>query len=109
MKKEHRLMLTDAIMLAQTEHVVYFLLAAYVETLDYGDPSRSAIPAPAKRLPLKGKADVCERLRMLRNSCKAHAQSGSRAASVMKEAVHVFSAALARLRTFPADRRSYID
>ena len=43
-------MLSDAIKLAQTEHVVYFLLAAYVETLDFYD----SIPARAKRLPMAG-------------------------------------------------------
>ena len=90
-------MLNDAIKLATTEHAVYFLLTAYVETLDYYDPPRSSIPARAKRLPMAGKADVLERLHVLRNARKAHTQSGSIARAVIEEAVDVFSAALQRL------------
>ena len=86
-------MLNDAIKLAETEHVVYFLLTSYVDTLDFYDP----IPARAKRLPMAGKADVLERLRILRNLREAHTQSGSIAHAVIEEAVDVFSAALQRL------------
>ena len=87
-------MLSDAIKLAETEHAVYFLLTAYVETLDYYDPPRSSIPARAKRLPIAGKADVVERLHVLRNT---YTPSGSIAGAVIEEAVDVFSAASQRL------------
>ncbi len=90
-------MLNDAITLAQTEHAVYFLLTAYVETLDYYDPPRSSIPARAKELPMAGKADVLERLHILRNACKAHTQSEPIARTVIEEAVDVFSTAIQRL------------
>ena len=91
------MMLNDAIRLAATEHVIYFLLTAFVETLDYRDPPRSFIPARAKRLPLVGEADLLERLRVLRNACKAHARTEPIARGVIEEAVDVFSTALQRL------------
>ncbi len=50
-------MITDALKQAQTEHVVYFLLTAYVETLAYSG-SRYGIPDNVKRLPIDGKTDV---------------------------------------------------
>src|SRR5258706_1326468 len=86
-------MLNDAIELAQTEHIVYFLLTAYVETLD----SYEFIPARAKQLPMAGKADVLDRLRILRNLRKAHAQNGSKEHAVIEETIDVFSTALQRL------------
>ena len=91
--------LTDALKLAQTEHVVYFLLAAYVETLDFYDPARSSVPAHVKRLPMAGRADVVERLRALRDALRAHRQAGGKQRAVIQEAVDVFSAACQRLRT----------
>jgi hypothetical protein len=90
-------MLNDAIRLATTEHVIYFLLTAYVETLDYYDPPRSSIPARAKRLPMAGKADVLERLHALLDARKAQTRSGSIERVVIEEAVDVFSAALQQL------------
>ena len=91
--------IVNAIRLAHTEHVVYFLLTAYVETLDHHDSVRSSLPAPVKRLPMAGKIDVVERLRALRDAAVAHAQSACNVRVVIQEAVEVFSAAVQRLRT----------
>lgn len=85
-------MITDAIKLAQTEHVVYFLLTAYVEARAYGD-RRSTLPDDVKHFPIAGKADVHDRLRVLRRSLGAHVNTpGARPA--LQEAVDVFSTAL---------------
>lgn len=88
--------ITEAIRIADTEHVVYFLLAAYVETLDYYDPLRSSVPEQVKRLPVAGISDVSKRLRALRTSIEQYAQSNARL--LIEEAVEVFSAALQRLK-----------
>jgi hypothetical protein len=91
------LKITDAITTADTEHVVYFLLTAYVETLHYYDPLRSSLPENVKRLPMAGISDVSERLRALRTSIEQYAQS--RARLLIEEVLEVFNAALQRLRT----------
>lgn len=88
--------ITEAIKTADTEHVVYFLLTAYVETLDYYDPLRSCLPEHVKRLPMAGLSDVAQRLRALRTTIEHYAQSQARL--LIEEVLEVFSAALQRLR-----------
>jgi hypothetical protein len=89
------LKITDAITTADTEHVVYFLLTAYVETLHYYDPLRSFLPEHVKRLPMADISDVSERLHALRTAIEQYAQSQARL--LIEEALEVFSAALQRL------------
>lgn len=92
-------MITDAIKTAQTEHVVYFLLTAYVEALGYYDPPRSSLPPYVNRLPIAGMRDVTERFRALRETLDSSVQqdsSGVRA--LIREAVDVFDTASQRLR-----------
>ena len=89
--------ITDAITKADTEHVVYFLLTAYVETLHYYDPLRSSLPEHVKRLPMAGISDVSKRLRALRNYIKHYAHSQARV--LIDEVLEVFSAAVTRLKT----------
>jgi hypothetical protein len=55
------LMITDAIQSAETKHTVYFLLTAYVETLALAE----SIPENVKRLPIRGRADVCRRTEVM--------------------------------------------
>jgi hypothetical protein len=86
------LIITDAIKCADTEHVVYFLLTAYVETLDYYEPARSVVPPQVKRLPMVGKADVFERLRALRGAL-LNGRAESRARHIFDEAIDIFTAA----------------
>ena len=88
--------ITDAIRTADTEHVVYFLLTAYIETLHYYDPLRSALPEDVKRLPMSGLSDVAERLRALRAATERYAHSQVRL--LIEEVVEVFRAALQRIR-----------
>jgi hypothetical protein len=90
------LKITEAIRTATTEHVVYFLLTAYVETLDYYDPPRSFVPEHVRRLPVTEFSDVSNRLRALRTAIEQYTRSKIR--PLIKEAVEVFTAALQRLR-----------
>jgi hypothetical protein len=85
----------EAIGTADNEHVVYFLLTAYVETLDYYDPLRSCLPEDVKSLPIAGISDVAARLRTLRRVIVQYAQSQMRL--LLQEALDVFHAALRRL------------
>jgi hypothetical protein len=89
------LKITEAIKTADTEHVVYFLLTAYVETLQYYDPLRSCLPEHVKRLPMAGMSDVSERLRAVRSASEQNAQSEAR--TLIEEVFEVFSAAFQRL------------
>ena len=95
--------ITDAITTAGTEHVVYFLLTAYAETLDYYDPLRSRVPANVKRLPLKGASDVAERSRTLYRIIERTAEPQTRA--LLEEALDVFSAAAKRLTSLQSANR----
>ena len=87
-------MITDAIKLAPSEHVVYFLLTAYVETLGYID--LYGIPEDVKRLPISGKPDVSERLDIMRDVLH-RPQSTMTVKAVIEEAVDVFGAASEQL------------
>ena len=89
--------ITDAVKQANTEHVVYFLLMAYVEALGY--TGRSSVPAPVKRLPIVTRTDVNERLHVLREALASPASSGPDARPVIEEAADLFSAASEQLNT----------
>jgi hypothetical protein len=97
--EDRHVILPKAIQLAQTDHVIYFLLAAYVETLDYYDPARSALPPQVRRLPIAGRRDIAERLHALRGMPRTHVAENPQLRAVVEEAVETFSAALQRLRS----------
>jgi len=92
------LLLTDAIKTGQTEHIIYFLLSAYVETLEYYDPPRSSLPSCVNRLPIAGTRDVTGRLRALRETLDSNVQDGQEIRALVQEAVDVFATASHRLR-----------
>ena len=89
------LKIIEAIKTADTKHVVYFLLTAYVETLHYYDPLRSSLAERVKQLPVVGMADVAERLRSVRSTMEKYARSPARL--LIEEVLEVFSAAMQRL------------
>jgi hypothetical protein len=93
------LLITDAIETAQTAHVVYFLLTAYVETLGYYDPLRSTLPPCVRRLPVAGIRDVTRRLRALRETPVSNPRNGADVRALLDEAVALFDTARRRLRT----------
>ena len=90
--------LTDALDQAQTDHVIYFLLTAYVESLGWYDASRSAFPAQVTRIPVAGMRDVLRRLQSLLNVRASRLQAQPEVRPMWEEAVAVFGAALRRLK-----------
>jgi hypothetical protein len=98
-----QLKITEAIETADTEHIVYFLLTAYVETLDYYDPLRSSLPEEVKRLPMSGISDISDRLRAARDAIEQYAKSHAKL--LIEEVIEVFGAALRRLSALEKARQ----
>ena len=86
---------TDAVSQANTEHIVYFLLTAYVEALGY--TGRSSMPPPAEHLPIVTRTDVNERLRVLREALASASHRTPDSKPLIEEAAGLFSAASERL------------
>lgn len=87
------MMLADAIDSAVSEHAVYFLVTAYLESLDqfrasFGIPERVIV------LPLGGMDDLNERVQVLRDNSNAPLEC----IVGIAEALSVLECALARLR-----------
>ena len=91
------MMITEALKTAQHEHIVYFLLTAYVETLGYADAY--GIPEKVKRLPIVGEKDVRERSRLIQETLSARVGREISSMPVIKEARDVFNTAGERLET----------
>jgi hypothetical protein len=89
--------ITAALKQAQTNHVVYFLLTAYVESLGWYDPPRSWLPARVMRLPVRSVTDVIKRLNALRRVLQTRVQDTAGIRAMIEEAVEIFSAASQRL------------
>jgi hypothetical protein len=87
------MMLADAISSATSEHAVYFLVAAYVESLHHFHRSLG-IPERVIALPVAGLDDLEERLRLLRDTLGSTRQPVMSAA----EMAAILECALARLR-----------
>jgi hypothetical protein len=94
---DQALTITDALTQARTEHVIFFLLTAYAESLGWYDPRRSGVPGRVTRLPIAGRVDVVERLYVLRQVLEAHVRE-SEIRVLIEEAFEVFSAASRRLK-----------
>lgn len=60
------MMIVEAINTAPTEHAVYFLVTAYIESLRHFQSS--GIPESVISLPVSGPADLNDRLAALRNN-----------------------------------------
>ena len=98
------MMITDVIREAETEHVVYFLLTAYVEAVRFGD-QQNLLPEPVKALPLTGRHQVRERFEQLVIELdKASQRLNDNACVVIKEALHIFISALNRLEALPDNK-----
>jgi hypothetical protein len=61
------MMIVDAISSAPTEHAVYFLVTAYMESLRTFEES-CGVPEPVTRLPIAGEDDLHRRLDILRST-----------------------------------------
>ena len=88
------MMLADAIDSAVSEHAVYFLVTAYLESLHHFHTS-SRIPEPVIALPLGGVDDLRRRTQMLRET--GNGASGNVTAAAAKASA-ILEGALARLR-----------
>lgn len=87
------MMLADAIDSAVSEHAVYFLVTAYLESLGHFHTSL-CIPERIVALPLAGIDDLEERVRTLR----AISTASSEGPEAAVEAIGVLECTLARLR-----------
>jgi hypothetical protein len=91
------MMISDVIAEAGTEHEIYFLLTAYLESVRFGDRF-GLLPEHITRLPVSGPADVKKRLDDLRTECaQAMFQSNERTRRFITEALDVVGAARDRL------------
>ena len=86
------MMIVEAIESAPTEHAVYFLLTAYIESLRHFERG-CGVPQRAIALPVSGFSDIAERLEILRSSTNV---AGERTVAAA-EAADVLGSALKRL------------
>jgi hypothetical protein len=98
------MIIIDALKLAASEHIVYFLLTAYVETVEHRAAAARAVPDEAKRMPVRDANDVFWRLRALRSTRAV--TTAPREAKMIEEVLSAFSAAADRLCTLPVTRPS---
>ena len=89
------MIIINALNRAASEHIVYFLLTAYVETVEHRGPDARAVPEDARRMPVRDANDVFRRLRALRS--KRATTTAPREARMIDEVVSAFSAAADRL------------
>jgi hypothetical protein len=87
-------MVERAIASAETEHVVYFLLTAWLEARAHAECD-ARLPDELARLPVRGEAEVQRRLRTARK-CAAEARDAKRAQS-LEQAADILRAATVRL------------
>jgi hypothetical protein len=88
----------EALGQADTDHIVFFLLTAYAESLCWYGSAKSSVPARVLRLPVAGIKDVLERVNALRRARRLYAHRPSRARLFLEEATDVFDTASRRLR-----------
>jgi hypothetical protein len=94
------MLIQEAIAAASTEHVVTFLLTAYVETLQRYEQTRNLFGGHVARVPIAGEADVIARLTVLHEMLAVDRYARSPLGPVLEEARGVLSMALERLHTF---------
>ena len=86
------MMIVEAIDSAPTEHAVYFLVTAYIESLRHFERG-CGVPQRAIALPVSGFRDLAERFEILRGSVDVAPDAAVAAA----EATEVLASALRRL------------
>ena len=87
------MLITEAIKNANSEHAIYELLTAYLETLQF----TSKLPDPLISLPVDGLVDVWTRFECFAAALEASHAADDSSASMIGEAVSIFDAALSRL------------
>jgi hypothetical protein len=96
--------ITDVITQANTQYVIYFLLAAYLESLDHLSMTLG-LPAWVKRFPIHGLDDVDERLAFFLHTAKKMGNGASWEPAIVDEAADVFGAASRRLSLLEPEQR----
>jgi hypothetical protein len=89
--------MAQALERASTEHVVRFVLGAYLQTLDHDQEAGAALGEPITRLPIRGRMDVARRLSLLYRVVRHNGAARPALRPVAQEAIDVFTAALRRL------------
>ena len=93
--------IVQAIVLARTQYVVYFLLSAWLEALEHSGSAR-AIPREAKQLPLRGPTDVSRRLAVVRDKLGRRSVSAPDDLRALEDAAAALSVACEQLRDLSA-------
>jgi len=102
-------MIADVIRSAATEHEIYFLLTAYVEAVRFCDKLND-VPEHMASLPLAGIDDVKSRFNKLVAELDAASKRlDHKACETIREALHIFGAALHRLASLNADKHRALD
>jgi len=85
----------EAILSANSDHQIYFLLTAYLETLQFA----GKLPERLTRLPIAGSSDDRSRFRQLIAELeKASIRIDENVRPALKDALSIFGAVLIRLR-----------
>ncbi|HUO43772.1 MAG TPA: hypothetical protein VMT94_02525 [Burkholderiales bacterium] len=93
------MMIADIIRKSETQSEIYFLLTSYLEALQFSGAG-TGIPQPLLDLPLRGKTDMKARFeKLVIELDSASRRLDDEACLAIKEALHIFGAALNRLRT----------
>lgn len=96
--------ITDVIRDADSDHVIYFLLSAYVNANRCGDRLKS-LPEPVAALPLSSTADVKSRFEVLIVELDAASKRlDDQACLMLKDALTIFGTALNRLQSLDGRR-----
>jgi hypothetical protein len=98
LSQENRMKLADAIDSATSEHAVYFLVTAYVESLHHFHRSLG-VPERTIALPVSGVEDLTERLHLVRENVDPARESTLGAA----EMAAILQCALGRLHALSDD------
>jgi hypothetical protein len=91
------LFIIQAILLARTEYVVYFLLSAWLESLGRKRYART-IPLEARRLPVHGIEDLSRRLTVVRERLERDRHGNGAEVRALTDAAAALSVACEKLR-----------
>jgi hypothetical protein len=97
------MMIANVIAKADSEHVIYFLLGAYLEAIQFG----RNLPERLTSLPVRGLQDVEARYeQLIEESRSASRQQREKARLEIDEALHIFDTALRRLQLLERESES---
>jgi hypothetical protein len=91
------LIIIDAIRRARTDYVVYFLLSAWLETLQHTGRAR-AFPEGVTSLPVRSGRDVIHRWRLIRKKLARIDDTEPQRRRVLEDAARAFAVAWERLK-----------